>query len=36
MVAWAKTALGGKQTALPLVEMDAASGTCVSKYGLCE
>lgn len=36
VVEWAKTTRGGKQTALPLVEADAANGTCVSKYGLCE
>lgn len=36
VVAWSKTAHGGRITTLPLVEMDAANGTCVSKYGLCE
>jgi 3'-phosphoadenosine 5'-phosphosulfate sulfotransferase (PAPS reductase)/FAD synthetase len=36
VIAWSRTTRGGKQFALPLVEADAASGTCVSKYGLCE
>jgi 3'-phosphoadenosine 5'-phosphosulfate sulfotransferase (PAPS reductase)/FAD synthetase len=35
-VAWSRTVRGGKQLALPMVEADAAAGTCVSKYGLCE
>lgn len=36
VVAWAKTERGGKQISLPFAEADAASGTCSSKYGLCE
>lgn len=35
-VAWARTERGGKMLSLPYVEADAAAGTCVSKYGLCE
>lgn len=35
-VAWSRTTRGGRQFALPTVEMDAANKTCVSKYGLCE
>jgi 3'-phosphoadenosine 5'-phosphosulfate sulfotransferase (PAPS reductase)/FAD synthetase len=36
MVAWSKTARGGKQFSLPFVEAEAAAGVCSSKYGLCE
>lgn len=36
VVAWSKTAHGGQQGLLPFAEIDAESGTCVSKYGLCE
>jgi 3'-phosphoadenosine 5'-phosphosulfate sulfotransferase (PAPS reductase)/FAD synthetase len=36
VVRWSRTEWGGKQFMLPLLEADAASGTCVSKYGLCE
>lgn len=36
VVAWAKTARGGKQPLLGYVEADAAAGQCASKYGLCE
>ncbi len=36
VVAWSKTARGGKQNLLPIVEIEAASGECSSKYGLCE
>jgi hypothetical protein len=36
VVEWAKTTRGGRQLALPFAEADAANGTCVSKYGLCE
>ncbi len=36
VVRWAKTEWGGKQMLLPMVENDAAAGTCSSKYGLCE
>lgn len=35
-VRWSRTAHGGKQLELPLVESEAAAGTCSSKYGLCE
>lgn len=36
VVAWSRTAHGGRQSLLPFVEADAAAGTCSSKYGLCE
>jgi hypothetical protein len=36
VVEWAKTARGGKQYTLPIVEAEAAAGACSSKYGLCE
>jgi 3'-phosphoadenosine 5'-phosphosulfate sulfotransferase (PAPS reductase)/FAD synthetase len=36
VVAWSKTERGGTRLSLPYVEADAAAGTCVSKYGLCE
>lgn len=36
MVSWSRTAHGGKQLELPLVEADAEAGMCSSKYGLCE
>lgn len=36
VVRWSKTAHGGKQNLLPIVENEAASGACASKYGLCE
>jgi 3'-phosphoadenosine 5'-phosphosulfate sulfotransferase (PAPS reductase)/FAD synthetase len=36
VVAWSKTTRGGKQSALPIVEIAAARGDCSSKYGLCE
>ncbi len=36
VVAWSKTARGGRQPLLAFVENDAAEGVCVSKYGLCE
>lgn len=36
VVEWSKTTRGGRQLSLPFVENDAASGGCVSKYGLCE
>lgn len=36
VVAWAMTERGGFQLSLPVVEAVAASGVCVSKYGLCE
>jgi 3'-phosphoadenosine 5'-phosphosulfate sulfotransferase (PAPS reductase)/FAD synthetase len=36
VVEWSKTTRGGQQFALPFVEADAASGSCASKYGLCE
>lgn len=35
-VRWSRTVRGGKLFALPFVETDAANGTCVSRYGLCE
>lgn len=35
-VEWSKTTRGGKQYALPFVEMEAERGSCSSKYGLCE
>jgi 3'-phosphoadenosine 5'-phosphosulfate sulfotransferase (PAPS reductase)/FAD synthetase len=36
VIEWAKTTHGGKQYSLPLLAADAASGMCMSKYGLCE
>lgn len=36
VVSWAKTARGGSQFDLPMVEAEAAQGTCSSRYGLCE
>lgn len=36
VVSWAKTSRGGRQFDLPMLEADAAHGTCSSKYGLCE
>lgn len=36
VVGWSRTVHGGKQLALPMVEIDAENKTCVSKYGLCE
>lgn len=36
VVAWARTARGGKQPLLGFVEADANAGQCSSKYGLCE
>lgn len=36
VVRWAKTIRGGKQLALPIAEAEAESGSCSSKYGLCE
>ena len=36
VVAWSRTAFGGKQSLLPIVEIEAANGMCASKYGLCE
>lgn len=36
VVAWSKTERGGKQLSLPMIEAEAATGMCVSKYGLCE
>lgn len=36
VVEWSKTARGGRQYLLPVVEADAAAGACSSKYGLCE
>lgn len=36
VVEWARTARGGKQYSLPLLEADVQSGVCMSKYGLCE
>jgi hypothetical protein len=36
VVAWSKTLHGGQKTCLPFVEAEAASGSCSSKYGLCE
>lgn len=36
VVAWSKTARGGKQPLFAFVENDAADGVCSSKYGLCE
>lgn len=36
VVAWSKTARGGKQTLLPLIEAEADMKMCTSKYGLCE
>lgn len=36
VVAWACTSRGGKIVALPFVELEAMSGACSSKYGLCE
>lgn len=36
VVAWSRTARGGKQPLFAFVENDAAAGACSSKYGLCE
>ncbi len=36
VVAWSKTARGGRQPLFAFVENDAADGVCSSKYGLCE
>lgn len=36
VVAWSKTVYGGKQYALPIVEIEASNQMCQSKYGLCE
>lgn len=36
VVAWSRTARGGRQLDLPVIELEAAAGTCSSKYGLCE
>jgi 3'-phosphoadenosine 5'-phosphosulfate sulfotransferase (PAPS reductase)/FAD synthetase len=36
VVAWSKTARGGKQNLLPLVENESDIQACFSKYGLCE
>jgi 3'-phosphoadenosine 5'-phosphosulfate sulfotransferase (PAPS reductase)/FAD synthetase len=36
VVAWSKTARGGAQVLLPMVEAEAMTGSCTSKYGLCE
>lgn len=36
VIAWSKTARGGKQLDLPVIEAEAEDGTCSSKYGLCE
>lgn len=36
VVEWAKTARGGKQILLPMLEAEADAGTCSSKYRLCE
>ncbi|QDT94184.1 phosphoadenosine phosphosulfate reductase domain-containing protein [Gimesia algae] len=36
VVRWSKTAFGGKQPMLPIVEVEAAAGMCSSSYGLCE
>jgi len=36
VVKWSKTAHGGKQPMLPLIEVEADAGMCSSKYGLCE
>jgi 3'-phosphoadenosine 5'-phosphosulfate sulfotransferase (PAPS reductase)/FAD synthetase len=36
VVAWSKTARGGKQPLMAFTEIEAASGACSSKYGLCE
>lgn len=36
VVRWSKTTRGGKQFALPIVEIEADAGACSSRYGLCE
>jgi 3'-phosphoadenosine 5'-phosphosulfate sulfotransferase (PAPS reductase)/FAD synthetase len=36
VVEWSRTTRGGKQYALPFVELEAERETCSSKYGLCE
>lgn len=36
VVEWSRTGHGGRQPLLAFVEMEAASGGCSSKYGLCE
>lgn len=36
VVEWSRTARGGKQLDLPVVELEAERGQCSSRYGLCE
>lgn len=36
VVAWSKTARGGRMLELPFAEAEAEAETCSSKYGLCE
>ena len=36
IVAWSKTSHGGKKIPLPFFQAEVESGSCVSKYGLCE
>jgi hypothetical protein len=36
VVEWSRTSHGGRQYELPMFEQEAASGVCVSQYGLCE
>jgi len=36
VVDWSRTAHGGKQVLLPMLEAEVAAGSCMSRYGLCE
>jgi len=36
VVAWSKTAYGGNQILLPMLEAEVEEGSCSSRYGLCE
>jgi hypothetical protein len=36
VVEWSRTARGGRQYALPYLEVEAAAGGCMSRWGLCE
>lgn len=36
VIEWSRTTRGGRQLGLPIVEAEAESGACSSRYGLCE
>lgn len=36
VVEWSRTARGGKQVLLPMLQADVEDGRCISKYRLCE